>query len=66
MEFKDKVLAVRTKLIISQEQLAKDLGCSFSTVNRWENGKIPPSFLLKTRFNNFCKERGITFGEDIK
>ena len=27
----------------SQEDLARNLGVSFATVNRWENGKTKPS-----------------------
>ena len=33
---------LRSKLDISQENLAKKLGVSFSTLNRWENGRISP------------------------
>ena len=29
----------------SQEELARELGVSFATVNRWENGKTRPSRL---------------------
>ena len=29
----------------SQEYLARELGVSFATVNRWENGKTKPSRL---------------------
>ena len=29
----------------SQEDLARELGVSFATVNRWENGKTKPSRL---------------------
>ena len=29
----------------SQEDLARSLGVSFATVNRWENGKTKPSRL---------------------
>ena len=39
MEFKDKVRAVRQKLLMSQEEFAKALGVAFSTINLWENGK---------------------------
>ena len=31
----------------SQEDLARELGVSFSTVNRWENGKAKPSRLAQ-------------------
>ena len=59
MEFKDKVKAVRARLLITQEQLAKELGCTATTVNRWENGKKPPSFILEETFKKFCKDKGI-------
>lgn len=60
MAFKEKVRKVREVLLISQEQLAKELGCSFSTVNRWEQG-AKPSFLLEKKFENFCKSKEIKF-----
>ncbi|MCL2228426.1 MAG: helix-turn-helix domain-containing protein [Firmicutes bacterium] len=60
MEFKSKVRHVRAELQLSQEQLAKELGCVFSTVNRWEQGR-KPSFLLENKFNSFCKMNGIDF-----
>lgn len=30
-----------------QEDLVRELGVSFSTVNRWENGKIKPAWLAQ-------------------
>jgi type I restriction enzyme M protein len=36
------VLKARTQLGWTQEQLARELGVVFSTVNRWENGKGEP------------------------
>jgi len=61
MEFKDKVKAVRAQLFITQEQLGKELGCTMTTVNRWENGKKPPSFILEEKFKKFCKDNNIRF-----
>jgi DNA-binding XRE family transcriptional regulator len=63
MEFKDKVRTARAKLFITQEQLATELGCAFSTVNRWERGKKPPSFILEEKFKKFCADRGVKFDE---
>src|SRR5580704_12459290 len=34
---------LRTRLGLSQEQLARRLGVSFATVNRWESGRSRPS-----------------------
>ena len=33
----------------SQEDLARELGVSFATVNRWENGKTKPSRLAQEK-----------------
>lgn len=63
MEFKDKVKAVRAKLFITQGQLAKEIGCTLSTVNRWENGRKPPSFILEQKFKKFCIDNGINLAE---
>jgi DNA-binding XRE family transcriptional regulator len=63
MEFKDKVKAVRAKLLITQEQLGKELGCTMATVNRWENGKKPPSFILEETFKKFCADNNMKFEE---
>ena len=63
MEFKDKVKFVRARLFITQEQLAKELGCAFSTINRWERGKKPPSFILEEKLKKFCADNGIIFEE---
>ena len=48
------VKEVRRQLALSQEDLARELGVSFATVNRWENGKSQPSKLAKAQFDNFC------------
>ena len=48
------VKEVRRQLEISQEGLARELGISFATVNRWENGKSKPSKLARAQFDSFC------------
>lgn len=55
MEFKYKVKAVRSRLFITQKELGEALGCTVTTVNRWENGKKPPSFILEEKFKKFAK-----------
>ena len=59
MSFSEKVKYVRTKLNLSQEDLARELGVSFATINRWENGSYNPSRLAKKAFDDFCKENNI-------
>ncbi len=60
MDFAEKVKFVRTKLNLSQEELAHKLGVSFATINRWENGSYNPSRLARKAFDNFCVENEIT------
>jgi len=45
---------VRRQLGLSQEDLARKLGVSLATVNRWENGLSKPSKLAKAQFDAFC------------
>ncbi len=48
------VKEVRRQLRLSQEDLARELGVSFATVNRWENGKSKPSKLARAQFDSYC------------
>lgn len=63
MIFAEKIKIVRKKLYISQAELAKELGVSFATVNRWENGKTEPNLMLEGKFLDYCKSKGIEFKE---
>ncbi|MBD3391230.1 MAG: helix-turn-helix domain-containing protein [Chitinivibrionales bacterium] len=59
--FPKLVKQVRNKLGLSQEELAHELGVSFATINRWENGKTIPFKLARRQFATFCdgmKKRG--------
>lgn len=42
VETREAIRAIRGKQKISQEKLARKLGVSFTTVNRWETGKSVP------------------------
>ena len=44
MDIGNKIKEIRIKSLLSQADFAKELGVSFSTVNRWENGKAIPNF----------------------
>ena len=50
MEFRKKLKEVRNIIGYSQEQLARELGVSFATVNRWENGKSEPRQIALNTF----------------
>ncbi|MEG2688361.1 MAG: helix-turn-helix transcriptional regulator [Clostridia bacterium] len=63
MTFPDKVKKVRIKLYLTQAQLAKELGVSFATINRWENGHGEPNLLINAKFEEFANNNGIKFEE---
>jgi putative transcriptional regulator len=50
------VTEIRRQLALSQEDLARQLGVSFATVNRWETGRNSPSRLARAQLNAFCKK----------
>jgi putative transcriptional regulator len=59
--FAKTVKEVRRQLGLSQEELAHELGVSFSTINRWENSRTVPFKLARRQFQAFCermKEQG--------
>ena len=39
----DQIRQIRRKLDLTQQRLAEQLGVSFVTLNRWENGQSKPS-----------------------
>jgi transcriptional regulator with XRE-family HTH domain len=44
----------RKKMFLSQEATAKELGVSFSSLNRWENGKFESNYAAQKAFRDFC------------
>ncbi|MCR5442481.1 MAG: DUF3990 domain-containing protein, partial [Sphaerochaetaceae bacterium] len=61
---KDIILEIRNRLNASQEDLAKMIGTSYATVNRWENGHSQPNKTAQLRLYDICKERNVDL-EDI-
>jgi DNA-binding transcriptional regulator YiaG len=54
-DYMSLVKNVRRQLSISQEDLARELGVSYATVNRWENGQSRPSKLARVQLDAFCE-----------
>lgn len=59
--FAEEIKYIRTKALRSQQDFAAELGVSFSTVNRWENGKTQPTFKTLRLIDNYCKENNMCF-----
>lgn len=47
---------LRLTLGLTQEQLAAALGVTYSTINRWENGRSKPSPLAMEKIEQMVKE----------
>ena len=43
MDFSEAIKEIRQECYMSQQAFAKELGVSFSTVNRWEKDKAIPN-----------------------
>jgi DNA-binding transcriptional regulator YiaG len=46
---------IRRQLALSHEGLARELGVSYATVNRWENALSKPSKLARAQLDAFCE-----------
>ena len=56
MEYQKIIKNLRTKLVLSQQEFAELLGVSFTSVNRWENGKHEPTIKVKRKIIQLCKD----------
>lgn len=63
MDYSNLIKRLRGKLILSQTELANLLGVSFSSVNRWENGKHEPTIKIKRKLNRLFDEHGISYAD---
>ena len=59
MEYSIIVKRIRETLLITQVELAEQLGVSFATVNRWEKGHHEPSIRQKRAIRDLCKKKKI-------
>lgn len=55
----EKILKIRCELNMSQEALARELGVSFATINRWEKGHTIPSIRYLYLIDRFCEKKNI-------
>lgn len=63
MEYRHTIKAFRKEMLLSQTELAKRLGVSFATVNRWENGLHDPTCAARRRLRPLFKKYGIEVEE---
>lgn len=54
----EQIIALRKKLELTQEELARKLNTTFSTISRWENGWSEPSNMAVGLLEQLNKEKG--------
>lgn len=63
MTYAEAIKLLREKMVLSQSDLAKELGVSFASVNRWERGRYQPTFAIKRKLIPYFKKYKIKVGE---
>ncbi len=60
MNYSEKIKEYRDKVLITQTELANQLGVSFASVNRWEKGKFEPTMKVKRKLRVLFIKAGIS------
>lgn len=61
MTYSEKVKAAREKMLLTQDEIASELGVNAITVCRWETGKTEPNMKAKKAIRDFCIKNGLSF-----
>lgn len=60
MKIDEVIKQIRLNLELSQTAFAEQLCVSFSTVNRWENGKAAPNRLAMKAIKELAQENNLS------
>ena len=63
MTYAKAIKALRKKMLITQTELAAQLGVAFVSVNRWENGLYEPTMKAKRKLALLFDKYGISLEE---
>ncbi|MCI8363936.1 MAG: helix-turn-helix transcriptional regulator [Eubacterium sp.] len=61
MTYSEEIKRIRQKCFLSQEAFGRELGVSFSSVNRWESGKSKPNMSAMKKIKDFCDAHNLDF-----
>ena len=65
MNLPEYMRKVRREMEMSQQELAKELNVSYTSINRWEKKQVAPSPLARKSFLDFCRARDIPIPPEI-
>lgn len=63
MKSSDIIKDIRSRLNLSQTEIAEKLGVSFATVNRWEKGHRTPSQIALGNIKRLCADNNIDYSQ---
>ncbi len=63
MTYAEKIKFTREKLLLTQDELALELGVNSITVCRWETGKCEPNMKAKKAIRSFCQKNGLVLDD---
>jgi len=63
MKLAEVIKMTRQKAFMSQEDFARELKVSVSTINRWETGKVRPNLTAMKRLKDFCGAHDLPYSE---
>ena len=63
MTYSEEIKKIRLKCFLSQEAFGRELGVSFSSINRWEGGKSKPNMSAMKKIKDFCDAHNLDFSE---
>ncbi len=61
MTFAETIKYTRQRLFLSQEEFAKELGVTLSTVSRWETGRSKPNMSTMKQLKGFCESHDVEY-----
>lgn len=61
MPFSSQIKNFRLSRLMNQTEFGNALGVSFTTVNRWENGKARPNIKAMKALKKYCKEYDLPY-----
>ncbi len=61
MTYSEKVKNARERLLLTQDEMAAELGVTAITICRWETGKSEPNMKAKKAIRDFRIKNGLNF-----
>lgn len=61
MPFSSEIKSFRLSCLMNQTEFGNALGVSFTTVNRWENGKARPNIKTMKSLKQYCEENNLLY-----